>query len=120
VIYEDEAFSKSSHGELSTSQLSSKYFEGWGYGEIVKDGFRLSYAIGDDYVRWTIMNLRGKHKGVELRNYLAEAAERVEKAKFEMSHSFHRQNDYIFSGIFLECYSYLELWQGTSLLRSYS
>jgi carnitine O-acetyltransferase len=57
----------------------------------MKDGFGLSYAIGDAYVRWTIMNLKGKRKGEELRHYLAEAAmevkrmleaaERAEKAK---------------------------------------
>jgi carnitine O-acetyltransferase len=80
-----------SREELSMSQLSSRYFEGWGYGEVVKDGFGLSYAIGDDYVRWTITNLKGKQKGEELRHYLAEAAtevkrmleaaERVEKVK---------------------------------------
>jgi carnitine O-acetyltransferase len=90
-IYKDEAFSKSSNCELSTSQLSLKHFEGWGYCEILKDGFGLSYAIGDDYVRWTITNLKGKQKGEELRYYLAEAAtevrrmleaaERVEKVK---------------------------------------
>ena len=32
-IYTDEAFSKTNHWEFSTSQLSSEYFEGWGYGE---------------------------------------------------------------------------------------
>ncbi|RDX49945.1 acyltransferase ChoActase/COT/CPT [Lentinus brumalis] len=32
-IYTDEAFSKTSHWELSTSQLSSPFLDGWGYGE---------------------------------------------------------------------------------------
>ena len=32
-MYKDSAFSLSSHWELSTSQLSSKYLDGWGYGE---------------------------------------------------------------------------------------
>jgi len=32
-IYTDPSFSKSNHWELSTSQLSSPYFNGWGYGE---------------------------------------------------------------------------------------
>lgn len=32
-IYKDPAFSLSSKWELSTSQLSSKYLDGWGYGE---------------------------------------------------------------------------------------
>lgn len=32
-IYADVAYSRSNHWELSTSQLSSKYLDGWGYGE---------------------------------------------------------------------------------------
>lgn len=32
-IYRDAGFGRSSHWELSTSQLSSKYLNGWGYGE---------------------------------------------------------------------------------------
>jgi Choline/Carnitine o-acyltransferase len=32
-IYTDPAFAQSSHWELSTSQLSSRYLDGWGYGE---------------------------------------------------------------------------------------
>lgn len=32
-IYTDPAFSRSNHWELSTSQLSSPFLDGWGYGE---------------------------------------------------------------------------------------
>jgi hypothetical protein len=32
-IYNDTAYSRTNHWELSTSQLSSKYLDGWGYGE---------------------------------------------------------------------------------------
>jgi Choline/Carnitine o-acyltransferase len=32
-IFTDPAFGQSSHWELSTSQLSSQYLDGWGYGE---------------------------------------------------------------------------------------
>lgn len=32
-IYTDPAFGQSCHWELSTSQLSSRYLDGWGYGE---------------------------------------------------------------------------------------
>ncbi|KAL0961370.1 hypothetical protein HGRIS_006326 [Hohenbuehelia grisea] len=71
-IYKDEAFAKSSHWELSTSQLSSPYFDGWGYGEVVPDGYGLSYSIGDEYIRWTITSL--KRNTAELKHYLAEAA----------------------------------------------
>jgi carnitine O-acetyltransferase len=71
-IYKDEAFSKTSHWELSTSQLSSNFLDGWGYGEVVPDGYGLSYSIGDNYIRWTITSL--KRRTAELGHYLAEAA----------------------------------------------
>ncbi|KAJ3516967.1 hypothetical protein NLJ89_g785 [Agrocybe chaxingu] len=74
-IYTDPAFPATSHWELSTSQLSSPYFDGWGYGEVVPDGYGLSYAIGDDYIRWTITSL--KRRTADLRHYLAEAATEV-------------------------------------------
>ncbi|KAH9480202.1 Carnitine O-acetyltransferase, mitochondrial [Psilocybe cubensis] len=84
ALYTDGAFSKSNHWELSTSQLSSPYFSGWGYGEVVEDGYGVAYAIGDDYVRWTITNLRGGYSrfgervdGRVLKHYLAEAATEV-------------------------------------------
>ncbi|KAF8272004.1 acyltransferase ChoActase/COT/CPT [Lactarius quietus] len=71
-IYKDAAFSLSSKWELSTSQLSSKYLDGWGYGEVVPDGYGLSYSIGDDYVRWTITSL--KLDTEKFKECLAEAA----------------------------------------------
>ena len=33
AIYEDPAFARTCHWELSTSNLSSKCLDGWGYGE---------------------------------------------------------------------------------------
>ena len=77
-IYKDESFSKSAHWELSTSQLSSPYLDGWGYGEVVPDGYGLSYAIGDDYIRWTITSL--KDDVSDLKHYIAEAAREVRVA----------------------------------------
>ncbi|OSD07372.1 acyltransferase ChoActase/COT/CPT [Trametes coccinea BRFM310] len=71
-IYQDKAYAKTSHWELSTSQLSSPYLDGWGYGEVVPDGYGLSYSIGDNYIRWTITSL--KRRTAELKHYLAEAA----------------------------------------------
>ncbi|KAI5122447.1 hypothetical protein M0805_008759 [Coniferiporia weirii] len=76
-IYKDPAFSRTGHWELSTSQLSSPFLDGWGYGEVVPDGFGLSYSIGDDYIRWTITSL--KRDTAALHHYLAEAATEVRK-----------------------------------------
>ncbi|KAI0074058.1 acyltransferase ChoActase/COT/CPT [Panus rudis PR-1116 ss-1] len=72
AIYEDPAYSRTNHWELSTSNLSSSYLDGWGYGEVVPDGYGLSYSIGDDYIRWTITSL--KRRTAEFKHYLAEAA----------------------------------------------
>ncbi|KAG6810063.1 hypothetical protein H0H92_013519 [Tricholoma furcatifolium] len=74
-LYEDEAYARSSHWELSTSQLSCEWFDGWGYGEVVPDGYGLSYSIGDEYIRWTITSK--KRKTEVLKHYLAEAATEI-------------------------------------------
>ena len=71
-IYTDKAFGQTNHWELSTSQLSSKFLDGWGYGEVVPDGYGLSYSIGENHIRWTITSLKRRTK--ELGHYLAEAA----------------------------------------------
>ncbi|KAG6875761.1 hypothetical protein C0992_002501 [Termitomyces sp. T32_za158] len=71
----DETFVRSSHWELSTSQLSSPFFDGWGYGEVVPDGYGLSYAIGDEYIRWTITSI--KRRTEAFKHYLAEAATEI-------------------------------------------
>ena len=92
-IYRDPAYSRTSHWELSTSQLSSKHIDGWGYGEglygvlspwfavlllttlsraVVPDGYGLSYSIGGDYLRWTITSL--KLDTDKFKSCLAEAA----------------------------------------------
>ncbi|WWC90245.1 uncharacterized protein L201_005178 [Kwoniella dendrophila CBS 6074] len=53
-IFTDEAALKTAHWELSTSQLSSKFLDGWGYGEVVEDGYGLSYSILDNKITWCI------------------------------------------------------------------
>jgi len=72
-IFKDESYSKTSYWELTTSKLASPLMDGWGYGQIVPNGYGLSYAIGDKYLRWTIAR-RPKLHTSELRHYLAEAA----------------------------------------------
>ncbi|CCA74336.1 probable carnitine O-acetyltransferase, mitochondrial precursor [Serendipita indica DSM 11827] len=89
-LYEDIAFSRTNHWELSTSNLSSKWLDGWGYGEVVPDGYGLSYSIGDGYIRWTMTCLKEmgkKDKGAkDLKQALTEAADMV-KALLESTAS---------------------------------
>ncbi|TCD70509.1 Carnitine O-acetyltransferase mitochondrial [Steccherinum ochraceum] len=77
AIYSDPAFSRTNHWELSTSNLSSQYLDGWGYGEVVPDGYGLSYSIGDNYIRWTITSV--KRRTAELKHYIAEAATEIKE-----------------------------------------
>lgn len=89
AIFTDPIFAKSSHWELSTSQLTSKYLDGWGYGEVVPDGYGMSYAIHDNKLCWGITTLNGDAKKVaqalqdaaeELKGVMTRAAEQ-EKGK---------------------------------------
>jgi len=56
---------------MSTSNLGSKYLDGWGYGEVVSDGYGMSYAIHDDKLCWGITTMNGDAK------VMAEALDRA-------------------------------------------
>ncbi|KAK8844806.1 hypothetical protein IAR55_006656 [Kwoniella newhampshirensis] len=83
AVFKDEAFGRSSHWELSTSQLSSKFLDGWGYGEVVEDGYGLSYAIGDNTLTWgiTTKNNDAAQMGDALCAAAEELKEVMERAK---------------------------------------
>ncbi|PRP83764.1 hypothetical protein PROFUN_08962, partial [Planoprotostelium fungivorum] len=81
AIYQDPSFSLSSHWVLSTSSLNSKHISGWGYGEVVTDGFGLSYSVSDNNLFWMITTLRGgdkqmgnKNRSEVMKSHLEEAA----------------------------------------------
>ena len=74
-LFKDPAFAASSYWTLSTSQLSSEYYDGWGYGQVVPDGFGLAYSVNNNCLRFTITSTNGQTE--ELRQYLAEACEEV-------------------------------------------
>lgn len=48
AIYKDPAYSYSSKWFLSTSQLSSEYFNGYGWSQVVDDGFGIAYMINEN------------------------------------------------------------------------
>ncbi|GJN89602.1 hypothetical protein Rhopal_002589-T1 [Rhodotorula paludigena] len=73
-IYQDPTFGQSSNWVLSTSQLSSEYFNGWGYGEVVDEGYGLAYSVNSNNIRFNItsMNRDPHHNVLAFRDYLAE------------------------------------------------
>jgi len=47
-IFKDPAFSYSSKWFISSSQLSSEYFNGYGWSQVVDDGFGIAYMINEN------------------------------------------------------------------------
>lgn len=48
AIFQDPAYSYSSSWYLSTSQLSSEYFNGYGWSQVIDDGFGIAYMINEN------------------------------------------------------------------------
>lgn len=48
ALYEDPAFSYSGSWYISSSQLSSEYFNGYGWSQVIDDGFGIAYMINEN------------------------------------------------------------------------
>ena len=48
AIFEDPAYSYSNHWFISSSQLSSEYFNGYGWSQVVDDGWGIAYMINEN------------------------------------------------------------------------
>ncbi|OAA68534.1 carnitine acetyl transferase [Niveomyces insectorum RCEF 264] len=72
AIFADPAYGYSSTWYLSTSQLSSEYFNGYGWSQVVDDGFGIAYMINENSINFNIVS-----KGLgsnRMSFYLNEAA----------------------------------------------
>ena len=81
AIFTDPTYSFSSHWYMSTSQLTSEYFEGYGWGEVVPDGFGIAYMVKNNSLHFNVAGLKnlvvhGQRVGgpEQMRHYLEEAA----------------------------------------------
>ncbi|KAJ2001141.1 Carnitine O-acetyltransferase mitochondrial [Coemansia thaxteri] len=75
-IFQDPAYAETSHWYLSTSQLSSEHFEGWGFSEVVPDGYGVAYTIRNDAVILHIAAMKNEFglNADHLAHYIKEAA----------------------------------------------
>lgn len=72
-IFKDPMFSYSSSWFLSTSQISSEYFNGYGWSQVIDKGFGLAYMINENSIQ---VNIVSKKLGTEkMKHYLNEAAD---------------------------------------------
>ncbi|KAI9248557.1 acyltransferase ChoActase/COT/CPT [Phascolomyces articulosus] len=58
AIFVDPAYAYSSHWYLSTSQLSSEYFDGYGWGQVVPDGFGCAYMIKGNGLNFNVASVK--------------------------------------------------------------
>ncbi|POS82940.1 acyltransferase ChoActase/COT/CPT [Erysiphe pulchra] len=72
AIYKDPAYKYSCTWYISTSQLSSEYFNGYGWSQVVDDGWGIAYMINENSIQFNIVS---KGLGTERMSfYLNEAA----------------------------------------------
>lgn len=57
-LFTDPAFSYSSHWYLSTSQLTSEHFDGYGWGQVVNDGFGVAYMIKNNALQFNVASVK--------------------------------------------------------------
>ncbi|KAI8075381.1 acyltransferase ChoActase/COT/CPT [Gilbertella persicaria] len=58
ALFTDPAFAYSSHWYLSTSQLSSEHFDGYGWGQVVNDGFGVAYMVKNNALQFNIASVK--------------------------------------------------------------
>ncbi|BFZ57216.1 Carnitine O-acetyltransferase mitochondrial [Savitreella phatthalungensis] len=72
-IYKDPAYAYSCKWFISSSQLSSEHFNGYGWGEVVPEGWGIAYMINEDSLNFNIVS---RNLGCDkMQHYLREAAD---------------------------------------------
>ncbi|KAJ3416921.1 Carnitine O-acetyltransferase mitochondrial [Chytridiales sp. JEL 0842] len=71
-IFTDKAFAYTKHWNLSTSQITSEYYEGYGWGEVVPDGYGIAYMIKDRSIHLNVACLN-EMNAPKMKYYLEEA-----------------------------------------------
>lgn len=75
TIFTDPAYGRSCHWNLSTSQLTSEHFFGYGWGEVVPDGYGVAYMIKENSLHFNVVSMKlGSHRLVHC---LTEACEDI-------------------------------------------
>ncbi|KAI9054865.1 hypothetical protein LZ554_002009 [Drepanopeziza brunnea f. sp. 'monogermtubi'] len=56
AIFKDPAYSYSSKWFISSSQLSSEYFNGYGWSQVVDDGWGIAYMINENSIQFNVVS----------------------------------------------------------------
>ncbi|KAJ3248215.1 Carnitine O-acetyltransferase mitochondrial [Chytriomyces hyalinus] len=55
-IFTDPSYTLSSHWNLSTSQISSEHYNGYGWGEVVADGYGCAYMVNNNVLQFNLVS----------------------------------------------------------------
>lgn len=58
ALFSDPLFLKSSHWNLSTSQVTSEFYDGYGWGPVVADGYGCAYMVKDQSLQFNLTSLK--------------------------------------------------------------
>lgn len=71
AIFTDPVFAQSCHWNLSTSQVTSEYYDGYGWGEVVPDGYGIAYMVKNNSMQFNLCSI--KLNNHHLQTYFHEA-----------------------------------------------
>ncbi|KAJ3127115.1 Carnitine O-acetyltransferase mitochondrial [Nowakowskiella sp. JEL0407] len=80
-LFKDKAFEISKHWNLSTSQITSEYYDGYGWGEVVPDGFGIAYMIKEKSIHFNVVGRKAMN-AERMRDFLGKALDDM-RAVFE-------------------------------------
>lgn len=82
-FFKDPAYAKSCHWNLSTSQIASEHYDGYGWGEVVPDGWGCAYMVNNASLQFNLTCLVGSGLDPDVfEHYLGEALDEM-KAAFD-------------------------------------
>lgn len=56
ALFSDPLFKRSCHWNLSTSQVTSEYYDGYGWGEVVSDGYGVAYMVKNNSLQFNLVS----------------------------------------------------------------
>lgn len=80
MLFTHPVFARSCHWKLSTSQISSDHYQGYGWGQVVPDGYGIAYMVNSNSMQFNLVSLFLKNE--HLQHYFHEALHEM-RAVFE-------------------------------------
>ena len=90
AIFTDPSYAGSCHWNLSTSQVPADAYDGWGWGEVVPDGFGIAYILKDKSFHFNIASLKTM-PNAEMHHHLAESLREMRDAFDDVHGVAHSQ-----------------------------